>query len=116
MNTTEQLNVRLHAGEKAALSEAARRNNLSVSSYIRKRLFGSPLSEEDQMLINGLAALRPRFEAALQTIKANMQQIAELRQAANTVATACPATHISKSDLATIADNLGLSKEHGALR
>jgi len=116
MNVTEQLNVRLHTGEKAALAAAARRSNLSVSSYIRKRLFDSPLSEEDQVLINGLAALKPRFEAALQNINANMQQIAALRQAENSTATACPATHINESDLAAIADHLGLSKESGALK
>jgi len=83
MNITEQLNVRLHRGEKTALASAAQRANLNVSQYIRTRLFERPqLSESDQLLVDGLTRLKPRFDAALANIEANMREIAALRQAA----------------------------------
>jgi len=70
-------------GEKTALASAAQRANLNVSQYIRTRLFGRPqLSDSDQILVDGLAQLKPRFDAALANIDANLREIAALRQAA----------------------------------
>jgi len=61
MTLTEQLNVHLNTSEKAVLAKAARRQNLSVPAYIRNRLFDLPqgLSQADQILLEGLASLRP---------------------------------------------------------
>jgi len=109
MTLTEQLNVHLNTGEKAMLAEAARRQNLSVPAYIRNRLFDPPreLSQADQILLQGLASLRPRFEAALKAINANLAEIADLRQQ-----TATPLPPMPGQDaLASIADHLGLSPE-----
>jgi len=104
MAALEHLNVHLHSGEKAVLAEAARRQNLSVPAYIRNRLFDAPLSQADQLLLEGLVALRPRFEAALKAINANMAEIAALRQQATS-----PPAIPGQDELTAIAEHLGLS-------
>lgn len=110
MAVTEQLSIRLEAGEKKALATAARKNNLKVSEYVRGRLFGSPYTEADQLLLDGLVSLRPRLEASLQQISANMKHIAQLRQVAVDADSHRPRLpdDLSPADLAAIADNLGL--------
>jgi len=107
MTATGQLHVHLNTGEKAVLAEAARRQNLSVPAYIRNRLFDAPLSQADQILLEGLASLRPKFEAALKAINANLAEIADLRQQAATPLPPIP----DQNELAAIADHLGLPVE-----
>lgn len=110
MAVSEQLNIRLQAGEKKALSAAARKRNLKVSEYVRGRLFGSPYTEADQLLLDGLVDLRPRLEASLEQINSNMKHIAQLRQAAADSDARRPhlPDDLSPEDLAAIANNLGL--------
>ncbi|MBH1829252.1 hypothetical protein I5W35_19280 [Stenotrophomonas maltophilia] len=116
MAVTEQLSIRLEAGEKKALSAAARKSNLKVSEYVRGRLFGSPFSEADQLLLDGLVDLRPRLEASLDRINANMKHIAQLREAAADSDAHRPRLpdDLSPADLAAIAANLGLAASPAA--
>jgi len=107
MTATGQLHVHLNTGEKAVLAAAARRQNLSVPAYIRNRLFDAPLSQADQILLERLASLRPRFEAALKTINANLAEIADLRQQTATPLPPMP----DQDELASIADHLCLPVE-----
>jgi len=106
MPMIDHIDVRLNTGEKAVLAQAARRQNLSVPAYIRNRLFDAPLSQADQLLLEGLASLRPRFEAALKSIKANLAEIADLRQQS-----APPLLMPAQDELSAIADQLGLHAE-----
>lgn len=80
MPRTEQLNIRIAPSEKEALVAEATRSNLKVSDYVRKRLLGLPLTDTDQLLIEGLAALGPQLRASLAEIEANMREIAKLRR------------------------------------
>lgn len=79
MSRTEELNIRITQGEKEALAAAAKKSNLKVSDYVRKRLLGSELADVDQVLLVGLAAFAPHLKAALARIDANMQEISRLR-------------------------------------
>jgi len=110
MAVAEQLHIHLKAGEKSALSEAARRQNLSISAYIRNRLFGPSLSQADQVLMEELAALCPRFEAALKVINANMADIADLRPKIGEPPIGSELLP-DESELLAIAEHLNLSQE-----
>ena len=80
MPRTEQLNIRITPSEKEALVAEATRSNLKVSDYVRKRLLGLPLTDTDQLLIEGLATLGPQLRTSLAEIEANMREIAKLRR------------------------------------
>jgi len=80
MPRTEQLNIRITPSEKEALVAEATRSNLKVSDYVRKRLLGLPLTDADQLLIEGLATFGPQLRASLALIEANMREIAKLRR------------------------------------
>lgn len=80
MPCTEQLNIRITPSEKDALVAEATRSNLKVSEYVRKRLLGLPLTDADQLLIEGLATFGPQLRASLAVIEANMREIAKLRR------------------------------------
>ena len=80
MPRTEQLNIRITPSEKEALVAEATRSNLKVSDYVRKRLLGLPLTDADQLLIEGLATFGPQLRASLAVIEANMREIAKLRR------------------------------------
>ncbi len=80
MPRTEQLNIRITLSEKEALVAEATRSNLKVSDYVRKRLLGLPLTDADQLLIEGLATFGPQLRASLAVIEANMREIAKLRR------------------------------------
>lgn len=111
MAVTEQLNIRLQAGEKEALSAAARQRNVNVSEYVRGRLFGSPLSKADQLLLDGLAELGPKLHASLERVNVNMREIAQLRKSGQ----ASDAQHhqlpenLDPADLASIGEHLGFA-------
>lgn len=80
MSRTALLNIRITRSEKEALIASAKKSNLKVSDYVRKRLLGSELADVDQVLIEGLTAFAPQFKAALARIDANMQEISRLRE------------------------------------
>jgi|GEM_PF-2310396 len=111
MAVAEQLHIYLKADEKSVLSEAARRQNVSLSAYIRNRLFGPPLSQADQVLMDGLAALRPRFETASKTINSHMAEIAQLRETSKRHATPVYPELPDESELQAIAEQLNLSRD-----
>ena len=80
MPRTKQLNIRITPSEKEALVAEAARSNLKVSDYVRKRLLGLPLTDTDQLLLEGLATLGPQLRTSLAEIEANMREIAKLRR------------------------------------
>ena len=89
MPRTEQLNIRITPSEKEALVAEATRSNLKVSDYVRKRLLGLPLTDTDQLLLEGLATLGPQLRTSLAEIEANMREIAKLRREEECAATEC---------------------------
>ena len=74
------MNIRITPSEKEALVAEATRSNLKVSDYVRKRLLGLPLTDADQLLIEGLATFGPQLRASLAVIEANMREITKLRR------------------------------------
>lgn len=87
-----------------------------MSEYVRGRLFGSSFSEADQLLLDGLVDLRPRLEASLDRINANMKYIAQLREAAADSDARRPRLpdDLSTADLAAIGAHLGLAASPSA--
>ena len=57
--------------------------NIAAAGWLgvgRKRLLGLPLTDADQLLIEGLATFGPQLRASLAVIEANMREIAKLRR------------------------------------
>jgi len=116
MPTTEQLHVHLAPGEHAVLADAARRQHLSVSTYVRNKLFNSSIPENDEVLLEGLAALKPRFEATQKKVKANILAIEKMRRKSQAGTIYPHLQQFSEDELANIADHLCLSTGHNGLK
>jgi len=116
MPATEQLHVFLDPSERAAISDAARRQHLSVSAYARNKLLAPALTENDEILLEGFAALKPRVEAIHKTVKANLVAIEKMRKKSRTERQYLPSSELCEEELANIADYLCLENNGDGLK
>lgn len=80
MAATEQINIRLDAGERERLTTAAREAGTTVSAYARGRIFGHQVTREQTELLLAIASLKPMVDTATRRLDESLAELRQMRQ------------------------------------